>query len=148
MFLDISFLLEKVVTVSVCGWEQYFFIRTLVNSLASLWLFLAYLLYTVFGDDSNSAHLSEWLANVATILDRHVKNDKQSFKNVKWQMASVNYRIWGLVIKYCVCDFLFYRHPCMTKENMLWKCREHKGIWFTDNRHNNLSILQVKNDYL
>ena len=32
----------------------------------------------------------------------------------------------------------------MMKENMLWKCRKHKGIQFTDNNHNNLRILQAK----
>ena len=50
--------------------------------------FLPIFFYNDFGDDSNNAHLSEWLANVVTISDGHLKNDKQSVKvwKGKWRL--------------------------------------------------------------
>ena len=42
-----------------------------------------------FCDDCDIAVLCEWLANVVTISNGHLKNEKQPFKNVKGQIAYV-----------------------------------------------------------
>ena len=52
--------------------------------------FFSYLLNDVFDEGSNSANLSEQLANVIKISEEHWKMTKQSFQNVKGHMESVN----------------------------------------------------------
>ena len=66
-----------------------------------------YILYNVFGEGSNSAHLSERLANLTMISEEHLKNDEILFQNVYGHRVSVNLRVRGMLITYCY-DFLFY----------------------------------------
>ena len=62
-------------------------------SMTILWLFFGHLLYDVFSEASNSVHLSEQLANVIKISEKHWKNGENSFHTVKGHMESVNQRI-------------------------------------------------------
>ena len=57
-----------------------------------LWLFFGcmYLLYDVFDEGSNSVNLSEQLANIIKLSEKHWKSGKQSFQNMKGHMESVN----------------------------------------------------------
>ena len=50
---------------------------------------------------------------------RNGVNDEISFQNVYAYRAPVKLWIRGMLITYCVCDFLFYGYPCMKKENMM-----------------------------
>ena len=46
-----------------------------------------------------------------------------------------------MLITYCFCDFLFHGYPCMTKENVMLKCRKNYGIHLADKGHANLGHL-------
>ena len=72
-------------------------------------LFIAYL----------SLYLSERLKTFIMISEEHWGNDKISFQNVFGHREPVKLRIRGMFITYCVCDFLFYGHPHMKKENVM-----------------------------
>ena len=74
------------------------------------WLFWL-ILYNVFGEGSNSAHLLERLANPIMLSEEHWKNDKTLFQSVNGHRESVNLSVRGMHITYCFCDFLFYGYP-------------------------------------
>ena len=46
-----------------------------------------HLLFDVFSEASNSAHLSEQLANVIKVSEKHWKNGEQLFQNVKGHIS-------------------------------------------------------------
>ena len=54
----------------------------------------------------------------------------------------VSLRIRGMLITYCVCDFLFYVYPFTKRENGMLKSRKNNGFQLTDKRQTNLSNLQ------
>ena len=83
------------------------------------WPFFSYILYNVFGEGSNSVYLSGQLATFLMISEEHLENYEISFANVNGHRELVNLRILGILITYCVCDFLFYVYPYMKKENMM-----------------------------
>ena len=66
------------------------------------------------------------------ISEEHWKNVEISFQNVYGLREGVNLRIRGMLITYCVCDFLFYRNPSMKKENVMLLCPKYYGIQPTD----------------
>ena len=82
------------------------------------WLFWL-ILYNVFGEGSNSAHLSERIANLIVISEEHWKNDETLFQSVYGHRESVNLRVRGMHTTNCFCVFLFYGYPCMTNENVI-----------------------------
>ena len=87
------------------------------------WPFLGFIPNNVFGEGSNRVYLSEPLATLITVSEGHWKNDAISFQNVYWHTRKpVNLRIREMPITYCVCDFLFYGHPCKKKENVMLEC--------------------------
>ena len=82
-------------------------------------LFFWRILYKVFGEGSNSAHLSERITNLIMISEERLKNDETLFKSVYGHRCSVNLRVRGMHITFCFCNFLFYGNPCMTIENVM-----------------------------
>ena len=64
-------------------------------------------------------YLSERLETLSMISEEHWENDEISFQNVYRHNESVQSMIRGMVITYCVRDFLFYGYLCMKKENMI-----------------------------
>ena len=57
------------------------------------WLFFWLILYNVFGEGSNSAHLSGRIAYLIMISEEHWKNDETLFQSVNEQRESVNLRV-------------------------------------------------------
>ena len=72
------------------------------------WLFWL-ILYNVFGEGSNSAHLSERIADLIMISEEHCKNDKILFQSVKEQMESIHLRVRAMHITCCFCDFCLWK---------------------------------------
>ena len=52
---------------------------------------------------------------------------KHCSKKVYAHREHVKLWIRGMLITYCVCDFLFYGYPCMKKEKMMLKCKNNYG---------------------
>ena len=71
--------------------------------LAIFWL----ILYNVFGEGSNGAHLPERIANLIMITKEHWENDEKLFQSVYGHRESVNLRVRGIHIKYCFVTFCF-----------------------------------------
>ena len=105
------------------------------------WPFFGCILYNVFGEGSNGVIVSGRLANLIMISEEHWKNDEILFQNVYRPRVSVVLRIQVMLITYCFCDFWFHGYPCMTKENVMLKCRKNYGIHLTDKGHTNLGHL-------
>ena len=103
--------------------------------------FLAVFCTFFFGEGSNSVIVSGRLANLIMISEEHWKNDEILFQNVYGHRESVVLRVQLLLITYCFCDFWFHGYPCMTKENVMCKCRKNYGIHLTDMGHANLGHL-------
>ena len=80
------------------------------------WPFFGCILYSVFGEGSNSVIVSGRLANLIMISEEHWKNDEILFQNVYGHRESVVLRVQVMLITYCFCDFLFHGYPCMTKK--------------------------------
>ena len=59
------------------------------------------------------------------ISEGHSESDEISFANTNGHRESVNLRILGILITYCVCDFLFYGYSCMKKKT----CYSAGKIW-------------------
>ena len=59
------------------------------------------ILYNVFSEGSNSAHLSVRIANLIMISEEHWKNDETLFQSVYGNRESVNLRVRGMHILYC-----------------------------------------------
>ena len=57
--------------------------------------------------------------NLFIISEVHSDSDNISFQNVYVHRQSVRLWIRGMLVAYCVCDFLFYGYPCMKQENMM-----------------------------
>ena len=60
-----------------------------IHYYASLAIF-GLILYNLFGEGSNSAHLSERIADLIMISEEHWKNDETLFHSVNKQRKSVN----------------------------------------------------------
>ena len=99
------------------------------------------ILYNVFGEGSNRVIVSGLLANLIMISEEHWKNDEILFQNVYRHGESVVLWVQVMVITNCFCDFWFHGYPCMTKENVILKCRQNYGIHLTDKGHANLGHL-------
>ena len=89
------------------------------SSSTRLAIFVAIFFTIGFGEGSNSVHFTKRLATLIMISGEHWENNEISFQNVYGHREPVNLRIRGMCIIYCVCDFLFYRYPCMNKENII-----------------------------
>ena len=105
------------------------------------WPFFGCMLYNVFGEGSNSVVVSGRLANLIMISEERWKNDEILFQNVYGHRESVVLRVQLMLITYCFCDFLFHGYPCMTKENVMLKCRKNYEIHLTVKGHANLGHL-------
>ena len=110
-FLDIIILLGEVVTKTVCDLDHIRHNARLACSLQCFpqFLVIAYLLL----------HLSERLETFSMISEEHWENNEISFQNVFKHRELVKLKIRGMPITNCVCDILFYRFPCMKKENLM-----------------------------
>ena len=77
------------------------------------------------------------------ISEEHWKTDQILFLNVYGQREPVYFRVQGMLIiyMYYVCYFLFYGYLCMTKENVMLKCRKSYGYHLADKGHVNLGHL-------
>ena len=64
-------------------------------------------------------YLSERLETLFMISEEHLENGEISFQNVYRYNDSVKSMIRGMLITYCVRDFLFYGYLCMKKENVM-----------------------------
>ena len=53
------------------------------------------------------------------ISEEHWENDEISFQNVYRNNESVNSMIRGMLITYCVREFLSYGFLCMKQENVM-----------------------------
>ena len=57
--------------------------------------------------------------NLFMISEEHWENDEILFQIVYAHREPVTLWIRGMLITYCVCDFLIYGYPCMKKEDMM-----------------------------
>ena len=71
------------------------------------WPFFGCILYTVFGEGSNSVIVSGRHANLIMISDEHWKNDIILIQNVYGQRESVVLRVQVMLITYCFVTFCF-----------------------------------------
>ena len=100
------------------------------------WPFFGCILYTIFGEGSNSVIVSGRLANLIMISEEHWKNDEISFRNVYGHRESVVLRVQVMLITYCFCDFWFHDEG---KRDII--VQENYGIHLTDKGHANLGHL-------
>ena len=96
MFLDIRILMKKTVIIMYVNETNRIAFRHKIRKMLdrpffgySLAIFFT-MFYDVFDEGSNSAHLSEQLANVIKISEEPWKTTKQSFQNVKEHMEFLN----------------------------------------------------------
>ena len=75
------------------------------------------------------------------ISEEHGENDEILVQNVYRHRESVVLRVQVMLITYSFCDFWFHGYPCMTKKNVMFKCRKNYGIHLTDKGHANLDHL-------
>ena len=83
------------------------------------WSFFGCILYNVFCEAYNSVIVSGRLANLIMISEEHGKNDEILVQKVYRHRESVVLRVQVMLITYCLCDFWFHGHPCMTNENVM-----------------------------
>ena len=103
---------------SLSGSDRFVAFKHKIRQYARLAIF-GCILYNVFGEGSNSAVVSERLANLKMISKEHWKNDEIVFQNVYGHRESVVLRVQVMLITYCFFDFLFHGYPCMTKKNVM-----------------------------
>ena len=94
------------VTNTVSGRTDFVAFEQKIRNFARLSIFWL-ILHNVFGEGSNSANLSERIADLIMISEEHWKNDELLFQSVNEQRGSVNLRIRAMHITYCLCDVLF-----------------------------------------